>query len=93
MKDSKMKNELFDYILKRHGYYEAKFEILFNRSKSDKKSSHDIKTTTIQINQDKNIERIDLQIQNSKDKINNFKQKLLEEERNLLSLYNIKNKK
>jgi hypothetical protein len=80
------KNSTFDFVLKKHGYYKAKYEILYQRSKEsdDNEKSKESKNTPSQ------KPALETNIKLSKDKILKLKKQLLEEEKNLLNIYNIR---
>jgi len=71
-------NNVFDYIMKRHGYYKSKFEILYERNKGIKKlpGGKGIKS----------------EIEQKKRSIRNLKQQLINEENSLLNLYKNRDK-
>lgn len=71
------KNGMFDYILKRHGYYKAKFEVLFERKN---------KTNQLRESLSPSRDR-ESQIMQKKKKIENLKKELYTEEKILLELY------
>ncbi len=71
----------FDNIMKKHGFYEAKYEILYQRSREEKLNKY----------QTEGRPGLEINILQSKNKIENLKKQLLSEEKNLLNLYNRKN--
>jgi hypothetical protein len=71
----------FDNIMKKHGFYEAKYEILYQRSREEKLSKY----------QAEGRPGLEINILQSKNKIENLKKQLITEEKNLLNMYNKKN--
>ncbi len=80
MNDAKAKSEFFDLILKKHGYYEAKNEVVYDKRKDD--------STFVR----KGLKASESSIEDSKAKVNKLKKQLMDEEQNLLKLYKNKNK-
>jgi hypothetical protein len=68
--------------LKKHGFYEAKYEILFQRNREENLNKSNSEGRS----------GLEINILQSKNKIENLKKDLLKEEKKLLNLYNTKNK-
>jgi hypothetical protein len=68
--------------MKRHGYYKAKYDILYQRNKTERKTTYKSLSKM-----DKGIKS---EIESQKNKINSLKKQLLDEENNLLKLYKSK---
>lgn len=92
MKDKKMKNDLYEYILKRHGYYYAKYEFIDSSSKSEGEKANS-QSEPLKDSNKSSSKKIEDKIEETKNKIQLLKNNLLEEEKQLLNLYEIKKKK
>lgn len=99
------KEDLYQFIIRRHSYYEAKLEVI------DDKLNFDIDKTKLSL--DRNLtegmksigkkenstkimteeERIEKMIKSKKNEIEQLKKKVIQEETNLLGLYKIKQEK
>jgi len=95
------KEDLYQFIIKRHSYYEAKLDILddkFNVDSVNKLETNSTKNVTT--NSTSNVtkatiseeERIENMIKEAKSNIEGLKKKMISEERNLLGLYKLKRK-
>lgn len=92
------KEDLFQYIVKRHSYYEAKIDVIDDKINDDSsnKLMFNFNNSTNNTNTNKtNIseeDRIESMIKSSKILIENLKKKMINEEKNLLGLYKLKRK-
>ena len=95
------KNEdLYEYIIKRHSYYEAKLDVIDEKSSNMDKLDLKIKNSTTNITSSNTTttpvsekDRIESMIKSSKNQINMYKRKMMIEEKNLLGLYKLKRNK
>jgi len=95
------KNEdLYEYIIKRHAYYEAKLDVIDEKSSNMDKLDLKIKNSTTNITSSNTTttpvsekDRIESMIKSSKNQINMYKRKMMIEEKNLLGLYKLKRNK
>jgi len=84
MKSNNSKNNTFAHIIKLHGQFKIKKEL----EKDEKK-----KESEFEIEKVNHIESgLEQTIQKSREKIKILKEKLLEEQKNLLNMYKIKKK-
>ena len=89
-------NDLFNNIIKKHDYYEAKFKIINSNSFSSIRNN-EVNTKKINFLQTKSnasigskkINGLQMKIMQSKKKIEEFKKQQLNEEQVLLSLYKL----
>lgn len=92
------KEDLFQYIIKRHSYYEAKIDVIDEKMNEDSNNK-----VLVNLNNSTNSstsngtllseeERIEKMIKSSKETIEKLKKKMIDEEKNLLGLYKIKRK-
>lgn len=97
------KEDLYQYIIKRHAYYEAKLEVIDDKLNLDfeNKSELNLNSTNFMLN--KNVskgnenfisedEKIENLVKKSKNEINKLNKKLILEEKNLLGIYLLKRK-
>ena len=98
------KEDLYQYIIKRHAYYEAKLDVIDDKLNIDfeKKSELKSNSTNYTLNNmatklnDKTLsedEKIDNLVKISKDQIKVLNNKLILEEKNLLGIYLLKRNK
>ncbi len=92
------KEDLFQYIVKRHSYYEAKIDVIDEKINDDTSNKLVLNLTNTTNNTNTNAtniveeERIENMIRSSKKVIENLKKKMINEEKNLLGLYKLKRK-
>jgi hypothetical protein len=92
------KEDLFQYIVKRHSYYEAKIDVIDEKINDDPSNKLMLNITNSTNNTNTNAtfiseeERIENMIRSSKKVIEILKKKMINEEKNLLGLYKLKRK-
>lgn len=93
------KEDLYQYIIKRHSYYEAKIDVIDEKLNVDLNNKFDLNSTNTTTNSSSNStnmteeERIENLIKTSKNHIETLKNKMINEERYLLGLYKLKRNK
>ena len=91
------KGDLYQYIIKRHAYYEAKLEVIDEKINEDfgpeiNKLEISTKNSTRLNRTITEDEKINSLIRKSKHQIEVLKKKMIQEEKNLLGLYKLKKK-
>ena len=98
------KEDLYQYIIKRHAYYEAKLDVIDDKLNIDFEKKIEMKSnstnytinnmaTKLNDNTLSEDEKIDNLVKNSKDQIKVLNNKLIMEEKNLLGIYLLKRNK
>ena len=87
------KEDLYEYIIKRHAYYEAKLDVIDDKLNVDKielnlkNNTNTTSNATVSLSESDKIEKM---VKSSKEEIRLLKRKIMIEEKNLLGLYKIK---
>ena len=100
-KSANPKEDLYQFIIKRHAYYEAKLDVIDDKINIDFDRKIDLNsgnstTNSSFANSSKNLsedERIEGLIRIKRTEIEQIKRKMINEEKNLLGLYKIKRNK
>ena len=90
------KEDLYEYIIKRHAYYEAKLDVIDDKLNVDKielnlkNNTNTTSNATVSLSESDKIEKM---VKSSKAEIRLLKRKIMIEEKNLLGLYKLKRNK